>query len=59
MGTRGRSRAASILLGSETEQTMIHTSVPVLAVKAHGANLRLLQVLLDERFRDRSHIRFT
>jgi nucleotide-binding universal stress UspA family protein len=59
MGTRGRSRAASILLGSETEQTFIHTSVPVLAVKDHGSQLRLLQALLEQRIRDRGRLRFT
>jgi sulfate permease, SulP family len=59
MGTRGRSPAASVLLGSETEQVLIETSVPVLAVKHYGSRLRLLQVLLEDRFRRRGDLRFT
>jgi nucleotide-binding universal stress UspA family protein len=49
MGTRGRSRSAAVLLGSETEQIMMDTSVPVLAVKHRGAQLRLRQALADQR----------
>jgi sulfate permease, SulP family len=49
MGTRGRSRAASVLLGSETEQVIIESRVPVLAVKHFGARRSLLEVLLDRR----------
>jgi nucleotide-binding universal stress UspA family protein len=59
MGTRGRSRAASILLGSETEQTIIESTLPVLAVKHFGARLRLLQALLEDRFRQQGTLRFT
>jgi sulfate permease, SulP family len=59
MGTRGRSPAASVLLGSETEQVLIETRVPVLAVKHFGSRLRLLQVLLEDRFRQRGDLRFT
>jgi nucleotide-binding universal stress UspA family protein len=54
MGTRGRSRSAAVLLGSETEQAMIETTVPILAVKHFGARRRLLEVLLDRRVRSRS-----
>jgi nucleotide-binding universal stress UspA family protein len=53
MATRGRSRSAAILLGSVTEQMIIDTSVPLLAVKHFGARLGVLQALLDRRFRQR------
>jgi nucleotide-binding universal stress UspA family protein len=59
MGTRGRSRSAAALLGSETEETIIETRIPVLAVKHFGASLSLLKALLDDRFRERSGPRFT
>jgi nucleotide-binding universal stress UspA family protein len=58
MGTRGRSASAAVLLGSETEQVIIDTTVPVLAVKHRGARLRLRQALADERFRRRSDQRY-
>jgi nucleotide-binding universal stress UspA family protein len=45
MSTRGRSSAASILLGSETAQTLMESRVPVLAVKHRGAFMNLFQVL--------------
>lgn len=50
MATRGRTRAASILLGSEAEQTIIETKGPILAVKHFGERMSLLQVLLDRNF---------
>ena len=59
MGTRGRSPAASVLLGSETEQVIIESRRPVLAVKHYGSRMRLLQVLLESRFRRRGDMRFT
>jgi nucleotide-binding universal stress UspA family protein len=49
MNTRGRSHAASVLLGSITSQTMTATSVPLLAVKHYGSKLSLLQALLNHR----------
>jgi SulP family sulfate permease len=49
MGTRGRSRAASILLGSETEQTLIESKISVLAVKHFGARRGFIDVLLHNR----------
>jgi nucleotide-binding universal stress UspA family protein len=58
MGTRGRSAAASVLLGSETEQTMVETQIPLLVVKQRGARLRLLPALLDDRFRRRGDLHF-
>jgi nucleotide-binding universal stress UspA family protein len=50
MGTRGRSRSASILLGSVTEDMIIDAQVPLLAVKHFGARMSVLQALLDPRF---------
>jgi nucleotide-binding universal stress UspA family protein len=53
MGTRGRSRAASVLLGSETEQVMIESHIPVLVVKHFGASRSLLDILLERRQRSK------
>jgi len=50
MGTRGRSASAAILLGSVTEETIIDTRLPLLAVKHFGAQMGVLQALLDRRF---------
>jgi nucleotide-binding universal stress UspA family protein len=50
MATRGRSRSAAILLGSVTEEMILETRVPLLAVKHFGARLGVLQALLDRRF---------
>lgn len=47
LGTRGRSRAASILVGSVTEKVVQFSPVPVLAVKQRGARLGLLRGLLE------------
>jgi nucleotide-binding universal stress UspA family protein len=49
MGTRGRSRSAAILLGSVTEETIIESRLPLLAVKHFGARMGVLQALLDKR----------
>jgi len=49
MNTRGRSRAASVLLGSTTSDMMASTTVPLLAVKHHGARMSLLDALLNHR----------
>lgn len=49
MSTRGRSRAASILLGSETAQTLAESPVPVLAIK-HGGALNVLDVLMSREY---------
>jgi SulP family sulfate permease len=59
MGTRGRSAAASILLGSETEQTMIQSGRPVLAVKHYGSSMKLIEVLLEDLFENPDAVRFT
>lgn len=59
MGTRGRSRSASILLGSETEHAIVETRIPLLAVKHFGARLPLVRALLDRRFQRGPGGRFT
>ena len=50
MSTRGRSASAAVLLGSQTEQVLIETQRPLLAVKHFGARLNVLDALLDPRF---------
>ncbi len=47
MSTRGRSRAASILLGSVTSQVMTEAPIAVLAVKHFGAMMNLFQALKE------------
>jgi nucleotide-binding universal stress UspA family protein len=49
MGTRGLGRSASVLLGSESEQTIMETRVPVLVVKEPGGRHGLLDVLLNRQ----------
>jgi nucleotide-binding universal stress UspA family protein len=53
MASRGRSRSAAILLGSVAEEAIVETRVPLLVVKHYGAQLGLLQALLDKGFRDK------
>jgi sulfate permease, SulP family len=50
MGSRGQSRSASILLGSESEGVMMESKVPVLIAKQRGERIGLLQALLDRNF---------
>jgi nucleotide-binding universal stress UspA family protein len=57
MGTRGRSRSASILLGSVTEAAIMESELPLLAVKHFGARMGVLEALLDPRFMYRSGLR--
>ncbi len=59
MGTRGRTRAASMLIGSETEHTLQSSDTPVLAVKHFGSRLRFLEALVDPRFRQKEEPRFS
>ena len=49
MATRGRSRAASVLLGSTTSAVMANTAIPVLAVKHFGSRMTLREALLNHR----------
>ena len=58
MGTRGRSRAASVLLGSETEQALMETSIPMVVVKHFGASRNLLQVLFSREIWEHDEPRF-
>lgn len=46
MSTRGRSCSAAVLLGSVTEDVIVQTHLPLLAVKHFGTKLGLLQALL-------------
>lgn len=48
MSTRGRSLAASVLLGSETWRILTESKIPMLAVKHRGAFMSLFQVLTDQ-----------
>jgi SulP family sulfate permease len=57
MGTRGLSPSASVLLGSESEQTLMETRVPVLVVKESGSRLGLLQALLKREL-EAENVRF-
>jgi SulP family sulfate permease len=52
MNTRGRSHAASVLLGSTTSEAMAATTVPLLAVKHYGSRMTLLEALLNHRIWD-------
>lgn len=54
-GTRGRTRTASILLGSVVEKVIQLSTVPVLAVKGPGAQLGLLDGLLG-RLREQQQL---
>jgi nucleotide-binding universal stress UspA family protein len=58
MGTRGRSPAAAVLLGSESEQTLTESPIPVLVVKHRGERVGLLEILLDRDLRSRPVPRF-
>jgi hypothetical protein len=49
MSTRGRSQAASVLLGSTTSDVIAGTHVPLLAVKHYGSKMTLLEALLNHR----------
>ena len=50
MGSRGQSRSASILLGSESEDMLMESTIPVLIAKRRGERIGLLQALLDRDF---------
>jgi len=45
MGSRGRSNAAAILLGSVTERLIMTADIPIIAVKKKGANMKLIEAL--------------
>jgi len=50
MGSRGQTRSASILLGSESDHMLMDAKVPVLIAKRRGERIGLLQALLDRDF---------
>ena len=52
MSTRGRSQAASVLLGSTTSETMAATTVPLVAVKHFGSSMTLVEALTNHRIRE-------
>jgi nucleotide-binding universal stress UspA family protein len=47
MGSRGQSRSAGILLGSESDHMLMEAKLPVLITKRRGERIGLLQALLD------------
>lgn len=47
MNTRGRSRAASVLLGSVTTEVIVNTTIPILVVKHFGAKMDLFTALRE------------
>ena len=53
MNTRGRSQAASVLLGSTTSETMAASKVPLLAVKHFGGRMTLMDALVNHRIWER------
>ncbi len=59
MGTRGRSRAAAAILGSQTEHVLSTSPVPVLAVKHFGTQLRLIDALRARPSHADGYLRFT
>lgn len=46
IGAKGRSLAASVLLGSVNEKLIETTHVPILAVKKKGSGMGFLEALL-------------
>lgn len=58
MGSRGKSRSASILLGSESDHMLMHAKMPVLIAKRRGERIGLLRALLDRDFRPHDPPRF-
>ncbi len=58
MNTRGRSRAASILVGNVTTEVLVDTGVPMLIVKHFGAVLGLFRALKEGQFWNRKNPKF-
>ena len=52
-GTRGRTQAAAVLLGSVVEKVIQYSRVPVLTVKRDGDHLSLVEALLGKLLDDR------
>ncbi|WP_341328885.1 SulP family inorganic anion transporter [Methylotuvimicrobium sp. KM2] len=53
ISTRGRSQAATILLGSVTSQVIAEAQIPVLAIKHFGDQMSIMEALLASRFWER------
>lgn len=51
VGTRGRSRSAAVLLGSESEHVLTESTVPVLVTKEQGERIGVLKALLARDFK--------
>lgn len=58
MGSRGQSRSASLLLGSESDHMLMETKIPVLIAKRRGERIGLLEALLDRDFHLQDSPRF-
>ncbi len=58
MGTRGMTPSASILLGSQSEHTLMETQVPVLAVKRKGERRGFLKLWLEHALGSHSGPKF-
>lgn len=54
LGTRGRSRSAAVLLGSESEGALLESTIPVLVTKDRGERLGVLSELLNRDFRSKT-----
>jgi nucleotide-binding universal stress UspA family protein len=58
VGTRGRSPSAAVLLGSESEEVLMSSKVPVLITKEAGGRIGLVKALLEGDFHGHSQARF-
>ena len=54
VGTRGLTQSSAILLGSQSEQVLMDSRIPVVVVKRHGERVGLLRMLLDRDFQPSS-----
>jgi nucleotide-binding universal stress UspA family protein len=53
MGARGTSSSAAVLLGTESEEMLLESGLPVLIIRPRGERLALLEVLLDRDLQTR------
>jgi nucleotide-binding universal stress UspA family protein len=58
VGTRGRSPSAAVLLGSESEEVLMASKVPVLITKEAGGRIGLVKALLEGEFHTHGQTRF-
>ncbi len=47
LGSKGRSSSAAVLMGSLTEQLLLSSNIPMIAVKEKGANMRFVDALMN------------